>query len=202
MVPRKCKNSESDPTSLAQTVSRKGKHVDADYNKKYYQKNRQKISQRAKQWRKDNPERYREQWTSYCQKNREKVRLYRKRYYRKNKKRMNFRSMQNYWKDQKGIVLRRKGLRERRRIEVFNGLGAKCDCCGELERKFLTVDHVRNDGKKHRLVADPDRVWRDIIASGFDRSKYRLLCYNCNCAIYRNSGVCPHKVLGRVKLLA
>src|SRR5881396_3810055 len=36
------------------------------------------------------------------------------------------------------------------RAEGIGAYGGKCACCGETTFEFLTIDHVRNDGKQHR----------------------------------------------------
>src|SRR5215467_11339214 len=36
------------------------------------------------------------------------------------------------------------------REAVYVGYGGKCQCCGEKEPAFLTVDHVNNDGHLER----------------------------------------------------
>jgi hypothetical protein len=43
------------------------------YAREYYQKNKAKIKERAKQWREDNPERYKEQNSVYYESNRERT---------------------------------------------------------------------------------------------------------------------------------
>ena len=86
------------------------------------------------------------------------------------------------------------------REAVFKAYGgAKCACCGETERKFLTLDHINNDGAKDRIKIAGKRT-----ASGWTtyvylyRRKfpagYQVLCMNCNFGKRMNNGVCPHKV--------
>jgi len=80
------------------------------------------------------------------------------------------------------------------REKVFSTLGARCACCGEEERKFLTLDHVQNDGAAERGGhRDWRRIYRRVIRQGFPRDKYQVLCFNCNCGKARNGGICPHK---------
>lgn len=79
------------------------------------------------------------------------------------------------------------------RIEVLSAYGGKCTCCGEAETRFLTVDHVNNDGASRR------RNSKEIGTSFYLRLRregypltYQVLCYNCNCGRALNGGVCPH----------
>jgi len=77
--------------------------------------------------------------------------------------------------------------------KIFNIYGNKCVCCGERNRLFLTVDHINNDGSTHRKrVGGSHNAIKDIISSK-DKTKYQILCYNCNCGRERNHGICPHK---------
>lgn len=90
--------------------------------------------------------------------------------------------------------------------EVIDFYGAKCACCGETEYKFLTLDHVNNDGAAdRRALAKPgspysrasnSRVYRDLVRSGFsDAARFQILCFNCNSGRQYNGGVCPHRDL-------
>ncbi len=36
------------------------------------------------------------------------------------------------------------------RTQVINSYGGSCVCCGETELVFLSIDHINNDGDKHR----------------------------------------------------
>lgn len=77
---------------------------------------------------------------------------------------------------------------------VYEGLGGVCACCGETERKFLTIDHVRKNGKEHRKRIGTDQIalCLDILRVGCDRSEYQLLCANCHLAKDLRGG-CPHQ---------
>ena len=88
--------------------------------------------------------------------------------------------------------------------------GYVCACCGEFNPKFLTLDHIKNDGADERAFI----VWdgppqfkkpmprmsyrptmhflRDAVLK-YQPEKYQILCFNCNCARAHNDGVCPHK---------
>jgi hypothetical protein len=94
-----------------------------------------------------------------------------------------------------------RNVDRRKRIKdaVFAAYGGYvCVCCGETERAFLTLDHVNNDGNKHRK----DIVGRKhfagahtygwLVKQGFP-SGFQVLCMNCNWG-KRLNGVCPHKV--------
>lgn len=84
------------------------------------------------------------------------------------------------------------------KVEVFSHYGNVCHCCGERNLKFLTIDHINNDGSIHRktLCKNPRggsgfRLWKWIRDNSYPPG-FRLLCWNCNCARAHNGGVCPH----------
>lgn len=78
---------------------------------------------------------------------------------------------------------------------VISHYGGKCKCCGETIKKFLTIDHMDNDGNIYRNKGLRGRTfYRWIIKHNFP-DDLQLSCYNCNCGRSRNDGVCPHKHL-------
>lgn len=85
------------------------------------------------------------------------------------------------------------------REQVLEGYGAWCNCCGETEKVFLTLDHVDNNGAEERKALTPltrnnDGVFAKAIKENFPLC-YQILCNNCNIAKYR-VGECPHKQVG------
>lgn len=79
------------------------------------------------------------------------------------------------------------------RTSVMAAYGGKCNCCGETELSFLTIDHVNNDGsleKSHERGGHG--LYRKIIKAGFP-DIYQILCFNCNLGKYYNDGTCPHQ---------
>lgn len=81
------------------------------------------------------------------------------------------------------------------RDEVYNAYGgAVCVCCGETERRFLTMDHINNDGHIHRKKEKwaASALYTYLRSHGFPPG-YQVLCFNCNLGKARNKGVCPHK---------
>jgi hypothetical protein len=79
----------------------------------------------------------------------------------------------------------------RLRIDVIEGYGSRCACCGDTTWEFLTLDHVNGGGNKHRKAGGSYAPYFDAIQRNFPPD-YRLLCYNCNCSrAFR--GYCPHE---------
>lgn len=77
-------------------------------------------------------------------------------------------------------------------MKVMDGYGGPhCNCCGETRVAFLQVDHINNDGAKHRKEVCSGEFYRWIIKNNFPKD-LQILCANCNWGKYRNGGVCPH----------
>ncbi len=90
------------------------------------------------------------------------------------------------------------------KIEVFAAYGGcSCACCGESELRFLTIDHVNNDGAEHRRQLfgtskqiGGSRLYRVLKKQGFPPG-FQVLCFNCNVA-KGFFGECPHQTAKRL----
>lgn len=78
--------------------------------------------------------------------------------------------------------------------------GYKCACCGESEAKFLSIDHIFNNGAEHRREVRPTAKDNGVgvsILTWLKKHKYpagfQVLCMNCNFGKQVNKGICPHK---------
>jgi len=74
--------------------------------------------------------------------------------------------------------------------------GYKCACCGETEPKFLSLDHVNNDGAEHRRNENLSgaTLYKWLKDNDYPDG-FQVLCMNCNHGKMRNGGVCPHEQL-------
>src|SRR5882757_1637501 len=72
--------------------------------------------------------------------------------------------------------------RSKLRLDTLNALGRKCICCGETNPNFLTLDHVQNDGAKHREELNCQQAMADARRQGYPKDKFQLMCFNCNCS--------------------
>jgi len=84
---------------------------------------------------------------------------------------------------------------DKKKNEVYDHYGRKCQCCGENNMLFLSIDHVNNDGHLD-LWPNGTRVtgvhkYVHIVNEGFP-AKYQVLCMNCNFGKRMNGGICPH----------
>jgi hypothetical protein len=78
------------------------------------------------------------------------------------------------------------------KAEVFAAYGGKCQCpsglCNESNPKFLSIDHIFNDG---HAGAVGTKLYRWLKANGFPKDRFRLMCWNCNAGRAMNRQVCP-----------
>lgn len=79
-------------------------------------------------------------------------------------------------------------------LEKYGGIPPKCACCGEQIYEFLTIDHIKGGGRKHResLKSSTYGLFGWLHRSKYRPDKYQVLCFNCNCAKYYQ-GICPHQ---------
>lgn len=126
---------------------------------------------RAKKWREENPEKFKEVCKKSNDKHREKYRPRRNAYLREYTK--------------------------RKREEALTKYGGKCVCCGEKNIYFLSFDHVNNDGHKERKKIKSSRShYLKLIQNPIDKT-IRILCFNCNMGRQFFGGehkICPHQI--------
>ena len=88
----------------------------------------------------------------------------------------------------------RKRHKLKAKAEVYATFGNVCSCCGEDNPAFLSIDHIKGDGRQHRAIIGkyPQALYEAIRREGYPRDKYRILCMNCNWAT-RYGANCPHE---------
>lgn len=142
----------------------------------------------------DNPEKSRNAQREYREKNPDKY----KEYYQANlgtlrdKGKIRARIARSKWTEAQRSRANqiRKDSRSTVKEKFLKMYGSKCTCCGELDVRFLTIEHILGQvGKKkqgsHRSYNHAIKEYRPDL--------YEILCYNCNCAKFRNGGICPHR---------
>ena len=135
-----------------------------EYNKKYYQENKEKIKEYDKKYYQENQEKIKEY--------REKTKEWKKEY---NKK---------YRQENKELVYNHYG----------NGV-IECACCREKEIDFLSLDHIYNNGAKHRKKVGKTISFKWIMKNNFPPI-FQLLCMNCNFSKgkRKNNCKCIHQI--------
>lgn len=153
-----------------------------------------------RQYRERHPERSRESHRRASRKSYyahlEKNRQYARRYYHAHTEKRIVYQKELYLKQRDEILTKRKKTAEKLRDAIWDIYGGPiCKCCGETEKRFLSLDHADNNGADHRR--------REKIGSGFalyywlKRKGYppgfQVLCMQCNFAKGKCRGICPHK---------
>lgn len=136
-------------------------------------------------------------YKNYYYKNRESCTIYSREYCRTHKEERKIkRQKHNKSPDvKKNNNERLRNFRELKKTDIIMKLGGSCALCGESEIKYLTLDHINNDGYKERLNGkhlDPHEPYRlstmlrdKKITLNKIKSKYQVLCWNCNAGIKR-----------------
>lgn len=120
------------------------------------------------------------------------IRKYHREYRRKRRADPEYRAKEN-----KRAYVDTQRRRAKLREELFRIYGDVCACCGESEKRFLTLEHKNGSGQPdsnfiRMRTLGQERIWKDAIEAN-DPSKFETLCYNCNIGKAANKGVCPHK---------
>ena len=88
---------------------------------------------------------------------------------------------------------------EQIKAEVIAYYGGKCAICGVTHLAFLNIDHISNNGNKHRCVMGRgNRIYRLLKKNGFPPG-YQVLCWNHNWLKHLNTIGMNHKESGKAK---
>lgn len=165
------------------------------YMQEYYKRSpevREKARLSNQRWRAANKEHKRIKDKEWRDKNIEKARGSWHRYKQKHPERAKLLSKQSYDRNKEAINARRLQTRLATKLQVFEAYGNRCACCKLSDTRFLSIDHVNNDGNLDRRAGIVGyALHRRIIKSNFS-DRYQLLCFNCNFA-KRITGACPHQ---------
>lgn len=113
-----------------------------------------------------------------------------------NRDKMNASQLKYYEANKELVDLRMARERFEVKRQTIEAYGGKCKCCGEELLEFLTMDHIRGGGNKHRREVKKTGMsfYRFLRKEGYPKKDYRVLCFNCNCSIGL-FGYCPHEIL-------
>jgi hypothetical protein len=101
-----------------------------------------------------------------------------------------------YYAHREEQIFKMKQYRHAMKDAAFQAYGGYvCKCCGETEKSFLCIDHVNNDGYKHRKeIRRAGGVGIYIWLADKDYpSGFQILCFNCNQSKRINGGLCAHQ---------
>lgn len=81
------------------------------------------------------------------------------------------------------------------KTDVLSRFGGRCVCCLESDPDKLVMDHVHGGGSEEKKKYPSRNVYLSLRGKEPDRSKFQVLCQNCNQA-KASLGTCPHKLTG------
>lgn len=140
--------------------------------------------------------RHRERGHADYLKNADKYREYARKYYYDNKEKMNEYSREYFVNNKEQISQQSRAYRMNVKQLVVDGYGGCCNCCGENQLEFLTIDHVYGGGNIHRSESNLSggvTTYNWLIRNNFPKD-FQVLCWNCNCARAHFGGICPHEI--------
>jgi hypothetical protein len=85
----------------------------------------------------------------------------------------------------------------------YSGGTPTCDCCGETNITFLTLDH-KEKGSEHRRSLAGRSGQKHMYLWAKQNSyppMFDVKCFNCNTGRHINGGICPHET-ERLRLVA
>ncbi len=137
------------------------------YGKAWAEANREKCREARRRWGGRHPEKVLEKTRAYRKKHPERIRAYSRKWSQKLKRTI---------------------------IELYGG---NCNCCGETELEFLSIDHIKGGGRKElrKLNIRVTSFYRWLRKQPLNRRRYRVLCMNCQCG-FKFGRTCPHKLTG------
>lgn len=160
----------------------------------YYLSQKEKFNRKSR----ENYLRHREEvllrHKQYREKNKDKLNKKRREYFQthKNESLKKCKEYRDNHKEEIKIVYQQKHQKLRLLCIVHYGDDPpKCACCGESNIKFLTIDHINNDGAEHRNEIGRSKLYSWLIKNNFPEG-FQVLCMNCNWGKAQNKGVCPH----------
>jgi len=84
------------------------------------------------------------------------------------------------------------------KLDIIENYGNKCALCGEDNPHCLTIDHINGRSLEDNLTGIA--LYLKLKNENYPKDNYRLLCYNCNCALGFNR-ITEEKILQQNKHL-
>jgi hypothetical protein len=155
---------------------------------------RKRNREASQRYRDRNPERHRQRMRTWRAENRERSREHSREW--RNRK-LATASPEEEARIRKSERDKTKRNQDKTRDAVFMAYGGYvCACCGETEPKFLSIDHINNDGAKERksgVYGGSGTAFYLWLRKNAFPAGYQVLCMNCQVGKHRNGGVCPHQ---------
>ena len=136
----------------------------------------------ARAWGKAHPEKRKESHRLFQKTHREHFRNYQRKYYQETKEKQLAQAKARYKLNAEEFKAKGRKYHKSLKGEVFNAYGGYiCVCCGEIHELFLCIDHINNDGNRHRkyTLRKGDTFYLWLKRNGFPPG-FQVLCFNCN----------------------
>lgn len=149
-------------------------------NRERYRANPEPIKARSKKWNRENPERKKQTQDAYREAHREELAAKQRDYLERNRERV-----KAYKSSPRALALKRL-RRQKVKMEAFDAYGGPiCSHCGEDRIQCLTLDHIAQDGTKHRQNGEATgaEFYANLKRNGYPPG-YRVLCQNCQRIVY------------------
>ena len=129
------------------------------------------------------PEAKRVKQAEYRERNREKIREWQRQYRRDNPEERRESAARSRANNAERISTYGRGYAARKRAEmrgaIFALLGSECVRCGFSDKRALCVDHINGGGHKERQASTSTTAYyRRVLEVG--AADYQILCANCN----------------------
>ena len=129
----------------------------------------------------------------FCEPCREKNKKAKEKYQQTHKREQAVRMHDWYVRTRSVRALVSKETAQKLKREIISAYGDKCKCCGVSEIVFLDIDHINNDGARHREeLKRAGRNFYGWLKRNHFPPGFQVLCKNCNWAKYV-LGRCPHE---------
>ncbi len=156
----------------------------------------------AREWRRDNPEKSKAKNKKYYAQNKQKVReqanLSAKLRRRTNPEHIRQLDSEKRKRNNAYYKSKDQAYLKKLKLDVLNAYSnndPKCACpgCPIKAMAFMTMDHVNNDGKAHRLlIGGSGNLYSYLRTHNYPTEpKLQVLCWNCNQGKRLNGGICP-----------
>lgn len=169
-----------------------------EYDRKYYLANKERLRAIHDKWGEENRDKMLQYQREYNGQRRDKQAQYVRRWRKDNAEYVRNKEKERAKMKPRILANLRYGREavSKLKFETMQAYGGHCNCCGETQVEFLSLDHINNDGGRRRREG-LDRVGKnfyfDLKKAGFPkRDDLQVLCYNCNFS-KRYTGRCPHE---------
>lgn len=142
-------------------------------------KSKEEKAEYQKEWKIKNPD----YTKNYYEENKEKIRNTANLWYKDNKEKGKGNSARWIKENPK----KTKSYKISLKLSALKMINEKVECaiCGEKNLKYLTVDHIKNDGAKYRKLRGNENFYSKLIKNKISEEELnflQILCWNCNCS--------------------